>query len=246
MRANAAQQCLGGKLRTMHTHYYPMFVSLEKRVCLVIGGGSVGERKVRGLLQYGAAIRLLAEHLTPWLQAQCSKGTVLLVGKAYAKGHLDKVDLVFAATNDLTLNRQVARDAEECRLWCNMATEPEVGSFIVPSILRKGPLTIAISTGGASPAVAVQIKQKLAREFGEEWIVLLNLMALLRTSIQSRGSPSAQNQEIYRKIAELPLLEWIQNGEETQILQAISDNCHPWVNFMELKLIWDEAWKQSS
>jgi precorrin-2 dehydrogenase/sirohydrochlorin ferrochelatase len=230
----------------MPSHYYPMFVSLEKRVCLVVGGGSVGERKIRGLLQNGAVIRIIAEDLTPWLQTQCDEGTVLLVGRTYTKDYLDDVDLVFAATNDFGMNRLIAADAARRRVWCNMATEPEAGSFIVPSMLRRGPLTIAISTAGASPAVAVRIRQKLEHEFGAEWIVLLNLMALLRTTIQSKGLKSAQNQEIYRNITELPLLEWIQNGEETQILRAISESCDPWVSFMELKQIWNEAWKQSS
>jgi precorrin-2 dehydrogenase / sirohydrochlorin ferrochelatase len=230
----------------MPTCYYPIFVSLEKRVCLVVGGGAVGERKIRGLLQCGAAIRLVAEDLTPWLQTQCHEGRVLLVGRAYTKGCLDDVDLVFAATSDFALNRLIAADAQNCRLWCNMGTEPEAGAFIVPSILRRGPLTIAISTSGASPAVAVRIRQKLEHEFGTEWIVLLKLMALLRTTIQSKGLTSAQNQEIYRNIAGLPLLEWIQNGQETRALQTISESCHPGVSFNELKQIWDEAWKQSS
>ncbi len=230
----------------MRTQYYPMFVSLEKRVCLVVGGGPVGERKVRGLLQYGAAIRLVAEELTPWLQDQCDKGTVLLVGKTYTKGYLEDVDLVFAATNDFAMNRVIAEDAERRRLWCNMATEPETGSFIVPSMVQRGPLTIAISTGGASPAMAVRIKQQLEDEFGAEWIILLHLMTLLRAAIQSKGLESAQNQKIYRNIAELPLSEWVRNGEETRIIEAISGSCQPWVSLTELKQIWNEAWKQSS
>jgi precorrin-2 dehydrogenase / sirohydrochlorin ferrochelatase len=230
----------------MHAQYYPMFVSFDKRECLVVGGGPVGERKIRVLLQYGAAIRLVAENLTPWLQTQCDEGTVHLAGSEYIKDHLKDVDIVFAATSDPVLNRAIAADARQRRLWCNMATEPELGSFIVPSIFLLGPLTIAISTGGASPALAVQIKEKLAREFGTEWIVLLNLMALLRTAIQSKGLMSAQNQELYRRITGLPLLEWIEKGEKSRTIRAISDICHPWVNSVELKKIWNEAWKQSS
>jgi precorrin-2 dehydrogenase / sirohydrochlorin ferrochelatase len=230
----------------MHTPYYPMFVSLEKRVCLIVGGGPVGERKIRSLLHYGATIRLVAGDLTPWLQAQCHEQTVLLVGRTYLESYLEDVDLVFAVTNDLALNRLIAGDAERRRLWCNMATEPEMGSFIVPSIVQRGPLTIAISTGGASPAAAVRIKQKIEHEFGAEWIVLLHLMALLRTTIQSKGLDSSHNQDIYRKVAELPLLEWIQSGEEAQLIRAISDRCRPWINLTELNQIWNEAWKQSS
>jgi precorrin-2 dehydrogenase / sirohydrochlorin ferrochelatase len=230
----------------MEVRHYPMFVSLHGRVCLVVGGGPVGERKIRVLLQYGAAVRLVAEDLTPWLQIQCKERAILLVGTTYAKGYLDHVDLVFAATSDLALNRMIADDAEKRKLWCNMATEPDLGSFIVPSIFHRGPLTLAISTGGASPAVAVLIKQKLEQDFGTEWVILLNLMALLRTSVQAKGLGSVQNQEIYRKVAGLPLLEWIQNREQTRVIQAVADICHPWVTPTELTQIWDEAWNLSS
>jgi precorrin-2 dehydrogenase / sirohydrochlorin ferrochelatase len=230
----------------MHAQYYPMFVSIDKRECLVVGGGSVGERKIRTLLQYGAAVRLVAENLTPWLQTQCDKGTIHLVGRTYAKDQLDDVDIVFAATSDPGLNRAIAADARQRRLWCNMATEPEWGSFILPSIFQRGPLTIAISTGGASPVLAVQVKQKLAQEFGTEWIVLLRIMALLRINIQSTGMSSAQNRELYHRIAKLPLLEYIRKGEKNQAIQAIFDICEPWVNSLEIERIWNEAWKQSS
>src|SRR5512136_621311 len=101
-----------------------------------------------------------------------------------------------------------------------MATEPELGSFIVPSIFQRGSLTIAVSTGGASPAAAVRIRQKLEREFGAEWTVMLHLMNLLRTAIQAKAQESAQNQDLYRRIVELPLLEWIQHGEADLLVQA--------------------------
>lgn len=226
--------------------HYPMFVSLKKRVCLVVGGGSVGERKVRLLLQYGAAIRIIAEDLTPWLQAQCEAGSVVLVGNSYTADCMQDVHIVFAATSDFALNRHIAEDAEKRGLWCNMATEPAVGSFIVPSVLQRGALTIAVSTGGASPATAVRIRQQLEREFGSEWVIMLHLMEILRTAIQAKGEESAQNQELFRRVAELPLPEWIQHGEKNKVVLALSDICHPWVTPLELEQIWDEAWKQFS
>lgn len=212
----------------------------------MVGGGVVAERKVRGLLQHGGKVQIIAEDLTPWLQTQCEEGTVLLVGKAYTRDHLREADLVFAASSDFALNRTIAEDAAQCRLWCNMATEPERGSFIVPSMLRRGPLTIAVSTGGASPAVAVRIRQKLEREFGTEWVILLELMALLRAAIHGKGLDTVQNQDIYRRIADLPLLEWIQHGDEDILVGAIAEICHPWLSLMDLTQIWNEAWKQSS
>lgn len=228
-----------------HGHY-PLFVSLEERVCLVVGGGAVAERKIRGILPCGGRVQIVARNLTPWLKNQCDEGKVRLVAEAYHSDHLRDVDLVFAATSDFALNRRIAEDAARCRLWCNMATEPERGSFIVPSVVRRGPLTLAVSTGGASPAVAVQIRQRLEREFGEEWAILLRLMALLRASIQGKGLDSVQNQDIYQKVAGLPLVEWIQRGEKAAFVGAIAEICRPLLGPMELTQIWNEAWKPSS
>jgi len=228
-----------------HSHY-PLFVNLERRVCLVVGGGAVAERKIRGIIQSGGSVRLVAEKLTPWLQAQHDEGTIQLLGPDYSRDQLQEVDLVFAATSDFALNRMIAEDADRCRLWCNMATEPDLGSFIVPSLLRRGPLTIAVSTSGTSPAMAVRIREQLEHEFGPEWMVLLELMARLRASIQAKGLATAQNQDIYRKLADLPLLEWIREEDTMALLEALAEVCHPWLGLMELTQIWNEAWKHSS
>ncbi len=228
-----------------HGHY-PLFVSLEQRVCLVVGGGAVAERKIRSILPCGGRVQVVARNLTPWLKTQWDEGKVRLVAEVYTSDHLRDVDLVFAATSDFALNRRIAEDAARCRLWCNMATEPERGSFIVPSVVRRGPLTLAVSTGGASPAVAVQIRQRLEREFGAEWAILLRLMALLRASIQGMGLDSVQNQDIYQKVAGLPLVEWIQQGDKAAFVGAIAEICRPLISPMELTQIWNEAWKPSS
>jgi precorrin-2 dehydrogenase/sirohydrochlorin ferrochelatase len=224
-----------------------MFVSLRERVCLVVGGGSVGERKVKGLIRSQATVRLVAQDLTPWLEAECNEEShVTFLGKSYRESHLDEADLVFAATSDPVLNRKIASDARVRGLWCNMATDPEVGSFIVPSVVERGPLTIAISTAGLSPAVAKLVREKLDEQFGADWIAYLELMGRLRTEIQSKGLDSSENQDLFRKIARLPLREWIESGRKDMALGAIHDICQPWLGPDELNRIWDEIWKPFS
>ena len=226
--------------------YYPMFVSLRERVCLVIGGGSVGERKIRGLLRSQVTVRLVARDITPWLEARWKEGSIALLGKNYQVSHLDGADLVFAATSDPDLNRKIAADARSRGLWCNMATDPEMGSFIVPSVVERGPLTIAVSTAGLSPAVAKLIREKLEEEFGPEWTAYLELMGRLRAEIQSKGLDSTENQELFRRISRLPLREWMKSSQKNLALGAIQEICEPWLSRDELSRFWDEIWKPFS
>jgi precorrin-2 dehydrogenase / sirohydrochlorin ferrochelatase len=228
----------------MHALYYPMFVSLLDRVCLVVGGGAVAERKVRVLCEHGATIHLVAQTITGRLEEQCQEGRIHLVGRTYEDSQLEGVDLVFAATNEASLNRKIAEDARRRKIWCNMATEPELGSFIVPSIFRKGPLTISISTAGVSPALAKRIREKLEGEFDTGWIFFLTLMGLLRKRIQEKGLGTAENQRLFRLLAGLPIPEW--TGEREQAIAAIHEVCRPWLELEELNQTWNQAWQPFS
>jgi precorrin-2 dehydrogenase / sirohydrochlorin ferrochelatase len=230
----------------MMVPHFPIFLSLTDRVCLVVGGGSVAERKIRGLLPYGPRIQVIAEMLSDWIETQLKQGTIQFLGNRYHHALLDGVDLVFAATSDPSLNRMVAMDARNRRLWCNMATDPEEGSFVLPSVFRRGALSIAVSTGGASPAFAARICRNLKNQYGPEWESLMDLMARLRAVILSKGLHTKQSQEILRSIAALPLQDWIKAGEVTQIVNAIRNICEPWLTLTEVQNIVDQTWKQSS
>jgi precorrin-2 dehydrogenase/sirohydrochlorin ferrochelatase len=156
---------------------------------LVVGGGGVAERKVRTLLGHGASVRVVARDLTAWLETQRELGRIVLAGAEYRTGQLDGIDLVFAATDDFALNRQVAADARERRIWCNMATEPQLGSCVVPAIVERGLLTIAVSTGGVSPAVARRVREALAQQFGPEWGPYLAGMHPRHHPAEATGEP---------------------------------------------------------
>jgi precorrin-2 dehydrogenase/sirohydrochlorin ferrochelatase len=226
--------------------YYPVLLSVKSRVCLVVGGGSVGERKVKGLLGYGATIRLVANELTDWLRSQVGDGVVDYVADHFQEEQLDGIDLVFAATNDRGLNRRIASKAHKRRIWCNTATDPDEGSFVLPAVLHKGSLTIAVGTSGASPAVARQIRDKLEEEFDNAWIVFLEIMSALRRIIQSRGLDTEKNQMLFRELARLPLVEWIRTRDRDAVVKSVCAACDPYVDLDEMNRIWDRVWKAFS
>lgn len=230
----------------MRPLYYPIFVSLADRTCLVVGGGNVAERKLKTLLAYGPKILIVAEKRSQWIESQCQKGVFHFLGPVYEEDFLSGVDLVFAVTNDSHLNIRIANDAHKRKLWCNMATDPTKGSFIVPSVLSRDPLTIAVSTAGTSPAFSAKIRQELETIFGPEWEVLLNFMGLLRENLQSKGLASTRNQAIFGAISDLPLPRWIRMGEKALIVNSICDITKPWLDSAEVEKMLDRVWSLSS
>ena len=208
-----------------------------------MGGGPVGERKTAKLLESGASVHIVARSLTPWLEEQCRRRTVQFIAEDYDASQMEGASLVFAATSDLALNRIIAADAHRRGLWCNMATEPESGSCIVPAVLRQGPLTIAISTDGLSPALARQIRQKLGSHFGPEWNAYLLFLGIFRNAVQKEELGTLENQRIFREIVELPIVEWIQDNQPDTALEAILQVCRQRLDKEEVSKIWNKAWK---
>ncbi len=231
----------------MDVPFYPMFVALDGRTCLVAGGGAVGERKVRKLIEYGASeVRVAAVELTPWLDARRLEGVIAYAGREYHESLMDGVHLVFAATSDPALNLRIASDARKRGIWCNMATNPEAGSFIVPAVFRQGPLSIAVSTEGLSPALARNIKEMLEKQFGPEWSAFLTFLGLLRSAVQAKVLGTAENQRIFREAAELPMVEWMRNNGREMAVDAVHRICGPHFTREEISQIWNESWKLSS
>ncbi len=224
---------------------YPLFLSLKDRICLVVGGGAVAERKVRKLVEHGAQVRLIARDLTPWLADAKNRNIISYLGPDYDALHLDGVDFVFAATSDEDLNRRLAEEARSRHVWCNMASAPHLGTCVVPASFRRGPLTIAVATEGLSPAVARRVRQKLEEQFGPEWDPYLRFLGALRRHIQERSRNSAANQELFRKIADLPLTEWIRTEKFSQLIDAVSEICRGIVSHDHVASLWERAWNTS-
>jgi siroheme synthase-like protein len=157
--------------------FYIACLKLKGRRCVVVGGGEVGLEKVEGLLACDADVTLIAPDAVPALQELAAEGSIAWERRPYAGApDLEGVFLVIASTNDTDVNISVYDDAERRAMLVNVVDVPPLCNFILPAILRTGPLAIAISTAGASPALAKRMKREVAELFGEEYATLAVLL----------------------------------------------------------------------
>jgi precorrin-2 dehydrogenase / sirohydrochlorin ferrochelatase len=156
---------------------YPLFLDLESEPVTVIGGGKVAARKVRTLLSAGANVTVVSPVVTSAIQ---KIKQVRCVKRKYKTGDLRGARLVIAATDDLLVNKKVCTEAKRRKVPVNCVAPPSAGNFIVPSVVRHGGITLAISTGGASPAFAKKLRQDLERFLREGYPALLKRMAKTR------------------------------------------------------------------
>lgn len=158
-------------------NYYPVFLNLQGEKAVVVGGGSIAERKTLSLLKAGAAVTVVSPAITARLRKEKEKKRLTHIARKYRKGDLRESVLVIAATNSPSVNTQIAADAP---FLVNVVDVPIECSFIAPSVIKRGPLTIAISTGGVSPAFSKTIRQELEKIYGLEIGEYLNFVASIR------------------------------------------------------------------
>lgn len=179
---------------------------------MVVGGGEVALRKVQGLLSAGARVRVISPEVEEELAVLAGAGRIDWQRKTYAPEDIAKSLLVFAATDDRVAQQQICRQAARSGQLVNVADDPACCDFQVPATFRRGDLTIAIATGGKSPAVAAMIRGRLEEEFGPEYVVLLNLMAMVRQVVAGSLSQE-ERKKIYKKILHDDIVKWIRRGE---------------------------------
>src|SRR5579871_907816 len=160
--------------------YYPLTLEIAGETCVVVGGGMVAERKVSGLLEAGARVRVVSPQLTPALQALAAAAQIEAQRAPYDPSCLTDALLVFAATDDRAVNAQVAADARARALLVNVADAPEEGRFIVPSVVRRGEFCLSISTGGANPMLAARLSEEMEQRFGPEYGAFVELLGQMR------------------------------------------------------------------
>ena len=167
--------------------YYPVFLEVTGRPVLVIGGGRVGLEKVSGLLAAGAAITVVSPELEPTLAAWGDEGRFRHVARAYEPGDLEGCALVFVATDDRSANATIRAEGRRRGIWVNAVDDPPNCDFILPSVVRRGTMTLAISTGGGSPAMARRVREELTDYFTEDFEGLAEMLAEVRQDLKRRG-----------------------------------------------------------
>ncbi len=203
--------------------YYPIFLKVEQKLCVVVGGGPVAERKITSLLEAGARIKVIAPEVTERIKTLAREGKIIWEERPYRSGDLKDAFLVIAATNDPQVQEEVFAEAEERKIFCNVVDKPALCSFIVPSVVKRGRLQIAISTSGASPALAKRLREQLEELFGPEYAEYLELMAAWRKEILARELPEAERQKLFEQLVLAPIPLWLKRGER-DLVKALAQS----------------------
>lgn len=192
--------------------YYPIMVDLTDKEVLVVGGGSVAGRKIVTLLEYGAVVSLVSRELSPEIKGYVESGRIRYLGEEFSMVFLKEKFLVIAATDDAELNHRISQVAEEKGMLINAIDQPADCNFIVPSIIKKGDLVVAVSTSGKSPALAKKIRKQLTEYFGDEYEPFLRMMGRIRNEVISSGPDPEENSRLFTRIVDSKLFDAIKTG----------------------------------
>jgi precorrin-2 dehydrogenase/sirohydrochlorin ferrochelatase len=203
--------------------YYPIYLDIKDKDCLVIGGGSVGTRKVETLLECGAKVTVVSIDASEKLKKLSNSGAIQLKKRAFQTTDLDGVFLVIGATDDEDLNVRIHEAAERRRVLCNIADRPEACNFILPSIVSRGDLIIAISTSGKSPALAKKLRKQLEAQFGSEYAGYLNLMGAIRKKLLSKDHGPEAHKHLFEQLIETDLVQMLKNADTDAINTLLLD-----------------------
>lgn len=203
--------------------YYPIFLNIRDRKCMVIGGGQVALRKVKSLLECGAEVKLISPSLCPELDTLAESRTIGVIRKSYQAGDLQGAFIVIAATDSSDINSEIAKECHNIGVWVNVVDNAEESDFILPSSLHRGSLTIAVATSGRSPALSRKIRMLLEREFDEEYASMVLLIEEVRAKIKRQGIKV--NEDDWQKALDLDLiLELIKQGDDEKAKATLIEN----------------------
>ena len=190
---------------------YPMMLSLDGRRTLVVGGGRVALRKAQTLADAGAKVRVVSPEFLPEFAAD---GRLELVREMYEARHVAGAFVVVASTDDEAVNARVSADARAAGALVNVVDRPALCDFIVPAVIERGELLIAISTGGAAPSLARKIRERLERDFGPEYAAYLTAMRHVRDRYKSAALDPDVRRRLFERLTEPDLLDAARAGPD--------------------------------
>jgi precorrin-2 dehydrogenase/sirohydrochlorin ferrochelatase len=205
--------------------YYPLFADLRNKKVVVVGGGGVAERKVQGLLSAGAHVKLVSPEVTEALGEMALDGLIDHVARGFVPEDLDRAWLVIAATDDADVQELVYKEALSQRVFCNVVDQPELCSFIVPSVVRRGDLCLSISTGGRSPALAQRLRRELEQSFGSFYGDYVSLLGELRQLILKSHQDPVTRKDLCQSLTDPEVMAWVREGEWDRVERWAVSRC---------------------
>lgn len=200
---------------------YPIGLQIENKLCVVVGGGHVAERKVTALLIEKARVYLVSPEITPVLAALADEGKYKWHKREYGRGDLDGAFLVFAATDSQEVQKKISDDAEQLGILVNVIDAPGKCSFHVPAMVRQGDLNLAVFTGGNSPAVAAMIRHQLEELYGVEYAFLLELMGSVRSVVIDACDTAEERKKMFTDILHDDMISWIRDSRWDLVYQHL-------------------------
>ena len=207
--------------------FFPIYLNLKGKRVVVIGGGGVAERKVTSLMETAAAITIVSPDVTSKLLSIIDAQSLDWQKRPYAHGDCRDAALVFSATDDPKVSQAVWDEATQAGVPVNTVDQPALCDFIMPAVVRRGELTVAISTGGTSPALAATLREELSRILGPEYEQLLELLARVRPEIQRRFEDERDRKALHYRILDSELMKLLKeedrDGAERRLKEIIED-----------------------
>jgi precorrin-2 dehydrogenase / sirohydrochlorin ferrochelatase len=208
--------------------YYPIFLDLLGLKVVVVGGGAVAERKVRTLLQCGAKIVVVSPWLTSRLTGLAKKGSIHYRKRTYRAQDLQGATMVLATTDNRKIQQIIVQDARRKRILVNVADRVELCDFIAPSILRRGDLTFAFSTGGASPGLAQKLRRDLGQQFGQAYADFLHWMGPVRQEILRAIPLQTKRRRLFQRILNSEIIDLLKKREREKARRVLSAILTQW------------------
>jgi precorrin-2 dehydrogenase len=193
--------------------YVPIFLDVGGTPCLVVGGGEHAERKVRALLDAGAAVTVIGADLNAGLTEMAARGTIHRFARRYQQGDLKGFALAYVATDDDDTGREVAAEGRELGIPVNVVDVPELCSFLAPSVIKRGDLQIAVSTSGASPALARRLREELEPLFGPEYARVLEILRAVRSRLRAIEPDAERRARKLSALVRSRLREYLKSGD---------------------------------
>lgn len=203
--------------------FYPINIDLKDKLCVVIGGGNVAERKVRGLVSFGASVRVVSPGLTEGLSELARSKRIEHVARGYLEGDLEGALLAFAASDDSRVNEAACKEAAREGMLVNVADRPGLCSFIVPSIVKRGDLVLSVSTSGAFPLLAGKLKRELEEVYGPEYGRYLVALSEARRELKKTGKG---DREKLAALLDAELLALAEAGKDEELRERITERGH--------------------
>lgn len=205
--------------------YYPIYIDIEDRNVVIVGGGNVCARKAEAMMKYGARVTIVSPQFTGEMEQWARDGVLAIRRKEYEEADLDGASMVIASTDDPCINARVARDCRRRKIPVNVVDVTHLCEFIVPAIVERGSIQIAVSTGGKSPAIARTLKEDLQKFVGPEYDEINQVLGTLRKGAKKTLPTDVDRKRFFDAIIAEGVLEMLRKGRRSEAYETIASAC---------------------